>query len=91
MRTPEVKITREQLDEFLVKYLDDAMRAVYPQRRWGMLSFIPTFEDYFLLQNKNSREWKLYPHRETDIANFKIKMRRAEMILKYWFIERNKK
>lgn len=86
---PEAKITEADLKEIIDYYLNEGLRTKKPQSRRSILSFLPSFREYYEIQNIPRKEWKHYHYGDNSYCNFLTKMRRADMLIQFYF--KNKK
>lgn len=85
---PESKITESDLIEIVNYYIGEALKTTTAQSRKSIISFLPHFREYYEIQNVPRKEWKHYHYGDNAYCNFLTKMRRADMLIKVYF--RNK-
>lgn len=82
---PESKITERDLKEIVDYYIGEGIKTKTPQSRKSILSFLPHFREYYEIQNVPRKEWKYYHYGDNSYCNFLTKMRRADMLIKVYF------
>jgi hypothetical protein len=91
MYMPQVRISKEQLSELISRYRELQDLSTSSTEKQSIEVTIESFIDFFNVQNMSSKEWKKsYPYRETVFGNFLVKMRRAEMLVKYFLEQKDK-